>query len=191
MGNEGHKRQNDKSSDQTVRDISHSIFRLFDHIGREKHQGLVFYIRKPGQKIVYWLLRHLRRPEMSELTFPSTVGQKSHDPCFHKKHIEAGLMTFVPHCTCNPLERMAVLRPKSFVVQWGVARLPGSEQWPSPIEWQVWKICATKALLHGFVSWFTFRLRVYLWKGFAAVASWYQTLLLHRPGKWQGPNSNS
>jgi len=24
-----------------------------------------------------------------------TVGHKSHDPCFHKKYMEAGVMTFV------------------------------------------------------------------------------------------------
>jgi len=28
-----------------------------------------------------------------------TVGHKSHDPCFHKKYIEAGFMTFVAHFT--------------------------------------------------------------------------------------------
>jgi len=28
-----------------------------------------------------------------------TVGHKSHDPCFHKKYMEAGVMTFVAHCT--------------------------------------------------------------------------------------------
>ena len=27
-----------------------------------------------------------------------TVGHKSHDPCFHKKHMGAGVMTFVAHC---------------------------------------------------------------------------------------------
>ena len=29
-----------------------------------------------------------------------TVGQKSHDPCFHKKYMKAGVTTFVAHCTC-------------------------------------------------------------------------------------------
>ena len=29
----------------------------------------------------------------------STVGHKSHDPCFHEKYMETGVMTFVPHCT--------------------------------------------------------------------------------------------
>jgi len=29
----------------------------------------------------------------------STVGHKSHDPCFHKKYMVAGVMTFVGHCT--------------------------------------------------------------------------------------------
>jgi len=28
-----------------------------------------------------------------------TVAHKSHDPCFHKKYVEAGVMTFVAHCT--------------------------------------------------------------------------------------------
>jgi len=28
-----------------------------------------------------------------------TVGHKSHDPCFHKKYMVAGVMTFVAHCT--------------------------------------------------------------------------------------------
>jgi len=28
-----------------------------------------------------------------------TVAHKSHDPCFHKKYMEAGVMTFVTHCT--------------------------------------------------------------------------------------------
>ena len=28
-----------------------------------------------------------------------TVGHESHDPCFHKKYTEAGVMTFVAHCT--------------------------------------------------------------------------------------------
>jgi len=27
------------------------------------------------------------------------VGHKSHDPCFHKKYMEAGVRTFVAHCT--------------------------------------------------------------------------------------------
>ena len=28
-----------------------------------------------------------------------TVSHKSHDPCFYKKYIEAGVMNFVAHCT--------------------------------------------------------------------------------------------
>jgi len=32
----------------------------------------------------------------------STVGHRSHDPCFHKKYI-AGVMTFVAHCTCSQM----------------------------------------------------------------------------------------
>jgi len=28
-----------------------------------------------------------------------TVGHKSHDPCFHKKYMEVGVMTFVAHST--------------------------------------------------------------------------------------------
>jgi len=28
-----------------------------------------------------------------------TVGHKSDDPCVHKKYTEAGVMTFVAHCT--------------------------------------------------------------------------------------------
>jgi len=41
------------------------------------------------------------------LLYP-TASQKSHDPCFHKKHMESGVMTFVAHCTpyimsCHPL----------------------------------------------------------------------------------------
>jgi len=31
-----------------------------------------------------------------------TVGHKNHDPCFHKKYLEAGVMTFVAYCTCEP-----------------------------------------------------------------------------------------
>jgi len=27
------------------------------------------------------------------------LGHKSDDPCFHKKHTGAGVMTFVAHCT--------------------------------------------------------------------------------------------
>ena len=29
----------------------------------------------------------------------STVGHKSHGSCFYKKYMEAGVMTFVAHCT--------------------------------------------------------------------------------------------
>jgi len=32
----------------------------------------------------------------------STVGHKSHDPCFHKKYKEAGVMTFVARCIWPP-----------------------------------------------------------------------------------------
>ena len=32
-----------------------------------------------------------------------TVGHKSHDPCFLKKYMEAGVMTFVAHCTRKQL----------------------------------------------------------------------------------------
>ena len=28
-----------------------------------------------------------------------TVGHKSHEPCFHVSLMEAGIMTFVTHCT--------------------------------------------------------------------------------------------
>ena len=28
-----------------------------------------------------------------------TVGHRSHDPSFHKKYMEAGVVTFVVHCT--------------------------------------------------------------------------------------------
>jgi len=31
-----------------------------------------------------------------------TVGHKSHDPSFHKKYMESGVMTFVAHCTVEP-----------------------------------------------------------------------------------------
>jgi len=34
----------------------------------------------------------------------STVGHKSHDPCFHKKYIEEGFMNFVAHCTYDVTE---------------------------------------------------------------------------------------
>ena len=27
------------------------------------------------------------------------MAHKSHDPCFHKKYMEAGVMTFAAHCT--------------------------------------------------------------------------------------------
>ena len=37
----------------------------------------------------YW-----RRPRRR-----GTVGRKSHDPCFHKKYMEAGVMAFATHCT--------------------------------------------------------------------------------------------
>jgi len=30
-----------------------------------------------------------------------TVGHKSHDPCFHKKYMEAGVMTLVAYCTSS------------------------------------------------------------------------------------------
>jgi len=30
-----------------------------------------------------------------------TVGHKSHDPCFHVFLMEAGVMTFVAHCTLS------------------------------------------------------------------------------------------
>ena len=36
-----------------------------------------------------------------------TVGHKSHDPWFHKKYMEAGVMTFVAHCTQNIEETRA------------------------------------------------------------------------------------
>jgi len=29
----------------------------------------------------------------------SSVGHKSHEPCFHNKYVEAEVMTFVAHCT--------------------------------------------------------------------------------------------
>jgi len=32
-----------------------------------------------------------------------TVAHKSHDPCFHKKYMEAGVMTFAAHCTATPI----------------------------------------------------------------------------------------
>jgi len=28
-----------------------------------------------------------------------TVGHKSHDPCFHEKYMEVGVMNFEAHCT--------------------------------------------------------------------------------------------
>jgi len=42
-----------------------------------------------------------------------TVGHKSHDPCFHVFLIEAGVMTFVTHCTC-----CAYSRPSKFAESW-------------------------------------------------------------------------
>jgi len=33
-----------------------------------------------------------------------TVGHKSHDPCFHKKYMEAGVMIFVTRCTYTRLD---------------------------------------------------------------------------------------
>jgi len=38
----------------------------------------------------------------------STVDHKSHDPCFHKKYLEAGVMTFVAHCTSYPIVNTSV-----------------------------------------------------------------------------------
>ena len=38
-----------------------------------------------------------------------TVGHKSHDPCFHKKYTEAGVMTFVAHCTVEIINRVAFI----------------------------------------------------------------------------------
>jgi len=35
------------------------------------------------------------------LAMNCTVGHKSHDPCFHKQYMEAGVMTFVTHCTVH------------------------------------------------------------------------------------------
>jgi len=35
----------------------------------------------------------------------STVGHKSLDPCFHKKYMEAGVMTFVAYCNCRSIDR--------------------------------------------------------------------------------------
>ena len=39
--------------------------------------------------------------QLGEFSFQivCTVGHKSHDPCFHKKYMEASVMTFVVHCT--------------------------------------------------------------------------------------------
>ena len=34
-----------------------------------------------------------------------TVAHKSHDaPCFHKKYMEAGVMTFAAYCTIRSIE---------------------------------------------------------------------------------------
>ena len=34
----------------------------------------------------------------------TSVGQKIHDPCFHKKYMEAWVMTFVAHFTTDAIE---------------------------------------------------------------------------------------
>jgi len=36
------------------------------------------------------------------------VGHKSHDPCYRKKYMKAGVMTFVAHCTTLPVNRNEV-----------------------------------------------------------------------------------
>ena len=35
-----------------------------------------------------------------------TVGHKIHDPCFHKQYMEAGVTTFVAHCTRTLTSRL-------------------------------------------------------------------------------------
>jgi len=37
------------------------------------------------------------------LALKRTMGHKSHDPCFHKKCMKAGVMTFVAHCATGRL----------------------------------------------------------------------------------------
>jgi len=34
-----------------------------------------------------------------------TVGHRSRDPCFNKKYMEAGVMTFAANCTCYILHK--------------------------------------------------------------------------------------
>jgi len=41
-----------------------------------------------------------------------TVGLKSHDPCFHKKYMEEGVMTFVTHCTIGLNKKKSTLESK-------------------------------------------------------------------------------
>jgi len=43
--------------------------------------------------------RLLQRIVSFSNVLPCTVGHKSHDLCFHKKYMEAGVMPFVAHST--------------------------------------------------------------------------------------------
>jgi len=47
--------------------------------------------------------KHARLVRLYETTprLNSTVGHKSHDPCFHVFLMEAGVITFVTHCTLS------------------------------------------------------------------------------------------
>ena len=51
----------------------------------------------------------------------STIGHKSHDPYVHKKYVEAGVMTFVAHCTyhCHvrSIQTTPLLQPSNAHIQ--------------------------------------------------------------------------
>jgi len=45
------------------------------------------------------------------VVFQCTVDHKSHDPSFHKKYIESGVMTFVAHCTVQSVPNSVKTKP--------------------------------------------------------------------------------
>jgi len=76
--------------------------------------GTTFTVRRAPGNLHYNFMQLLRFEKedaaggglLARVSLKGTVSRKSHDPCFHKKYTEAGVMTFVAHCTditCYPL----------------------------------------------------------------------------------------
>jgi len=62
---------------------------------------IVTILRRTGQCLLHKNGIAVTANALADITIECTMGHKSHDPCSHKKYMEAGVMTFVVHCTCN------------------------------------------------------------------------------------------